>query len=328
MFGGGELAFDPARCRRVGAGKRTEELTFDEGLRQRGAVDVDEGLPGAGATVVDDARHLALHRPRLAGEKDSDIERRQERRLAENGDKRGAATDQAFEPQALAQPAHVAVSVRRRSALEQLVGERREVTGEDLGAAAILLREGVPGLAALEIDDAAWNVVTDGRAEHRLDPASQHAVTGLEARIEQGRRRHDGSPGGERHGDDPTGNRRPHFRNRIRRESVGDPPARLRAAAVGTVQLEVALAGPDDLDDQAERLLEQRLARRPPRHALLFLSRRTASSSPGRETFLPILSGLVTSYNATFGTLEQYLAASSSQTPGPEATGGSPRTGV
>jgi len=59
---------------------------------------------------------------------------------------------------------------------------------------------------------------------------------------------------------------------------------------------------------------------------------------------------LVTSYNATFGTLDQYLAlfgaalslsaggnviksrtlqaASSSQTPGPEATGGSPRTGV
>ena len=138
------------------------------------------------------------------------------------------------------------------------------MTGEDLGAAAILLREGVPGLAALEIDDAPWNVVTDGRAEHRLDPASQHAVTGLEARIEQGRRRHDGSPGGERHGDDPTGNRRPHFRNRIRRESVGDPPARLRAAAVGTVQLEVALAGPDDLDDQAERLLEQRLERRLP----------------------------------------------------------------
>src|SRR5437762_3199279 len=34
MFGGGELTFDPARRRRVGAGKRTEELTFDEGLRQ------------------------------------------------------------------------------------------------------------------------------------------------------------------------------------------------------------------------------------------------------------------------------------------------------
>src|SRR5439155_1383997 len=168
MFGGGELAFDPARRRRVGAGKRTEELTFDEGLRQRGAVDVDEGLPGARATVVDDARHLALPRPRLAGEKDSDIERRQECRLAENGDKRGAAADHGFEPQALAQPAHVAVSVRRRSALEQLVGERREVTGEDLGA------------------------------------------------------------------------------------------------AVGSVQVEVALAGPGDVDDQAERLLEQRLERRLP----------------------------------------------------------------
>jgi len=31
MFGGGELAFDPARRRRVSARKRTEELTFDEG---------------------------------------------------------------------------------------------------------------------------------------------------------------------------------------------------------------------------------------------------------------------------------------------------------
>src|SRR5581483_11753292 len=58
------------------AGDVAEQLALDDRVRERAAVDGDEGLPLARAVVVDRLRDELLARARLAADEDADIPRR------------------------------------------------------------------------------------------------------------------------------------------------------------------------------------------------------------------------------------------------------------
>ena len=62
-LGGRHLPLDAPRRRRVRPGEGAEQLALEQGLRQRGAVEHDEGMGRARPIRMDDARQLALPRP-------------------------------------------------------------------------------------------------------------------------------------------------------------------------------------------------------------------------------------------------------------------------
>src|SRR5206468_6855420 len=134
-------------------GQRAEELALDQRLRQRRAVDLDEGADPSGAVVVDDAGELALASARLAGEEHVHVERSEERRLTKHRGERRAAPDDALEAQRLPQAAG-RVGLLTAAPHEQALGERRQVAREQLGIRAVLLRERARLLASLEIEHA------------------------------------------------------------------------------------------------------------------------------------------------------------------------------
>src|SRR5207244_5676593 len=121
----------------------------------------------------------------------------------------------------------------------------------------VLGEEAVPG-AVLEVEDAARRTVADGGAQHGLDLPEAHAFPRAEALVEQRRRRDDRLPGRDRLGDDAARDGGAHARELLGREAVRERPAR-RPRVVLVVELEVAVAGAGDLDDQAERLAEEGL---------------------------------------------------------------------
>src|SRR5207245_7868066 len=96
----------------------------------------------------------------------------------------------------------------------------------------------------------------DRRAQHRLDVAEPHALALAEALVEEGRRRDYRPPRGDRLGDDAARDRDAHARELLGGEAVRERPG--RAGEVVAVQLEVALTGLGDFDDQAERLAQER----------------------------------------------------------------------
>jgi hypothetical protein len=70
-----------------------EQLGLDELLGDRGAVDLDEGLRGPGAVLVDRTRDELLARPRLARDEDGRLRRRSERDRVLHATDRGRAPD-------------------------------------------------------------------------------------------------------------------------------------------------------------------------------------------------------------------------------------------
>src|SRR5439155_21084960 len=152
-------------------------------LRERRAVLLDERLPRAWPAVVDDPGELALSRPRVAGKQYVHLQRGEERRLTQHRNERRAPADYCVESEGVAERSHRVLAHRVRSALEHPIGERSEMAREDLGALAVLLREGAALLGALQVHDPAWRVIADRRAENRLDTSADDALAFLESGI-------------------------------------------------------------------------------------------------------------------------------------------------
>ena len=81
---------------RVGEGAAlvAEQLRFDEGLRQRGTIDLDERLLASGAGAVDGERERVLSGAGLAGQEDAGVGPRETFDLREDVTHGGAAGDE------------------------------------------------------------------------------------------------------------------------------------------------------------------------------------------------------------------------------------------
>src|SRR5262249_11557019 len=122
---------------------------------------------------------------------------------------------------------------------------------------AVIVREREPARRLLQVEDPARRIIADRRAEDRLDVAELDAVEAAEALVEHRRVGDDRLPGGERLRDDPARDDGAHAIELLRGEAMTERPA--RRLGIVAVQLEVPLARVGDLDDQAERLAEERL---------------------------------------------------------------------
>ncbi|HUJ58723.1 MAG TPA: hypothetical protein VLX92_09530 [Kofleriaceae bacterium] len=141
-------------------------------------------------------------------------------------------------------------------ASDQPIGERRELPGEQLGALAIALRE-PPGLrSSLQIDHTdRWG--THRSTQHRFDLVLPDTPEILEPFVEVRRGRLDRDAFADRAGDDAA-------RDRLADlcEIAGGTVVRLperRTIRILLEQLEVRRMCARHLDDQRERLIEQRL---------------------------------------------------------------------
>src|SRR5439155_4089897 len=117
-------------------------------------VDLDERTVPAGPVVVDDPGQLALARARLACEQHTDLERRDERHLAERRGEGRASPDHPFEADRPAQGTRGVRVVLLAPPGEEALRQRRQVAGEELGVRAVFLGERSSLLAALEVEHA------------------------------------------------------------------------------------------------------------------------------------------------------------------------------
>jgi hypothetical protein len=257
-LGGLDLALDAPHRGRMRAGKRPEELALDQRLGERGAVQGDERMAGARPVVVDRARELALPGAGLAGQQHVDVERRRERELLQDGRERRAPADDVRYVEERADRRRRVGGRPLPLAVEHAVDERCQVRGEGLGARAVRFRERALPERLLQIQHAAREVHADRRADDRLDAAEPDALEAAEALVEQRRIGDDRLPGRDRLRDDAARDRAAHAVDLVGGVAMRRGPTR-GARVLVVVQLEVALAGVGDLDDQPEGVAEKRL---------------------------------------------------------------------
>src|SRR5581483_8047854 len=259
VLGGRDLALASSIGGRVRARHRPEELVLEERLRQRAAVHLDEWTAGPRAVLVDDAGELALAGPGVAGEKQAHVERRDQAHLLEERRDRRAPPDEPVETKARTHRARRVGFAALALARQQPLGEGREVFRDELDGRPILLRER-PGLrSTLQVENAERRILADRRAEDRFDAPDPDAAAVAEALVEKRRRRDDRASRRERLGDDALGDRRAHRLDLGRREGVRRRPARRPGPLILLVELEVSLVRASELDDEGERVRQERL---------------------------------------------------------------------
>ena len=206
---------------------------------------------------MDHACDLALAGAGLAGQKHAHVERCDERRLREQRRECRAAADHAFAEQALADVERRIVRVTVPA--DEAVGERGEAPCEELDSRAIALGERPGARVSLKIERAEWRSALDRCAQHGLDVADAHAAAISEARVEQRRRRGDRGARGQRLGDDSRRDGPADALQVVRGESVRGEPA--HGARTGRVELQLEVREPraDRLDDQCQRVAQERV---------------------------------------------------------------------
>ena len=138
---------------------------------------------------MDHARDLGLAGTRLPRQENAHVERRDQRDLTQQYRERIAPSDDVVETKrGPRRPRRVA----RLLAHEETVGERRQLTRKELGDVAVTVGERECTRGSLQVEHADRRILSDRRAEHRLDALQAHAFARLEPAVEQGRRRDDG----------------------------------------------------------------------------------------------------------------------------------------
>ena len=142
-----------------------------------------------------------------------------------------------------------------RAHRDEVIGQRRELTREQLCVLAIAIAERSGARAILQVHDTDRRRA-DRRAQHGLDRVALHAAEIREAFVAVGRRGLDGAALADRARDDAARDRRS---GSFRGPSHGvDDPART-GGRVLVVELEIRGGCGRDIHDQRERLIEQRL---------------------------------------------------------------------
>src|SRR5262245_33943112 len=246
----------------IGSGERTllvaEEVVQEEGLRDVPAGDVHEPMLRTWAVLVDDARDLRLAGAALAAQEYRLGRPRRDGDLAKDRCHRFAATDDVVELELRAQGVRRVVALVEPLLQQQAVDHRGEMPCHELDALLVAQCERPTRLAARQVQHATRRIVTDGHAEHRIEAGSIHALAGVEARIVEGGPRADGLAGCQRRSDDAAGAGGAHVGYLVGREGVRDRPARLPGHVVVVLELEIPLPRARDLDDERERLAQER----------------------------------------------------------------------
>ena len=250
-----DLARAGAGGGRVGARLGAEELALDEGLGQRGAVQLDVGPLGAAAVLGDEARDQGLAGAGGAGQEHVDVERGDEAELAQDGGRGVAAADQRVDGEARAE------GRRRIGVLADLGGGDggRGVAREELGEVPHLgVEAGAP--VPVEIEHPERVRDADGDAQDGADAAGLDALAVLKARIGACRGGLEGLAARERGRDNAPRDKCANPCDVGVACLVGDPPARLGAAGVVIApDFDVALIRLGDVQHQLKRVAQHLL---------------------------------------------------------------------
>ncbi len=204
---------------------------------------------------MDHPRELRLAGPRLARDEDRDVERRHELHLAEHPRQRRADPDDVVDAKA-GPERRDRIDLTLPRADEEALDQGPQVSREGAGAIDFALRERPAGAAALEVEDADGRALHDRHAKDRLDLRGLHARTVAEPRIQDRRRAHDRLAQRQRLLDDAPRHDRANELDLLVRAPRGAPP---RRPLVRVEDLEIALIRAEDVDDEAEGLVEERL---------------------------------------------------------------------
>lgn len=251
---GDDLAVDAPIRGGVRSPLRPEELALDERLRQRSAVDLDEGLERAWPVQVDRSRERGLPRTGGPAQEDRHVERSDESDMAEDVRERGRRARDGVD--AVELRAERGGRIVERATDEEARCEGLDLARESLDEAPVGLLEGPRRVAPLQVENPDSRV-RNRRAEDGADPAQGDRLELSEARILDRRRRADRLALLEGVADDPAAEAAPKLRHVIGRAVVGERERRLRIEVRATVEGDVPLGRARDLDDPAEGVLEE-----------------------------------------------------------------------
>jgi hypothetical protein len=219
-----------------------------------GAVDRHERAVGAGAVARDRLSQGGFAGTGRPGNQHGDLERRYLRRLPQHPRQRRRPSDQLGAAKPSPHLPRVIGRIRPLVLREQAIRQRRELPREELDAIAIRGGEAATATPPLEVGHADRRRA-DRRAQDRIDLMGPDAGQVFEPNVGPRRWGIDRPPLSHRPRNDSTRQRRADLGHVIIVTASAPPP---RRAITITVQLEVGDLRSRDLDDQGQRLIEQR----------------------------------------------------------------------